>query len=87
MPEHGRALIKSFLAQYKRIMEETMEIQLVLCLIQKATCDPATEVIVNQEFEIVEVESQIVEVASSLSSILSGQKSLHAIIPALPFAP
>ena len=37
----------------------------------KATCDPATEEIVDIEFDILDVESQIVEVDSTLAAIVN----------------
>ena len=76
MPVHGRALSKSFLV-YKRIMDGNMANQQSALPDPKATCDPATEEIVDIEFELLDVESEIVDVASTLAAERGQMQSFH----------
>ena len=69
MQVHGRAVSKSYLV-HKRIIEGNMANQqgaLPVVPFPKATCDPATEGIVNIEFEPLDVESDIVAVVPALA--------------------
>ena len=76
MPVHGRALSKSFLV-YKRIMDGNMANQQSALPDPKATCDPATEEIVDIEFELLDVENDIVAVATVLAERARSVTSLR----------
>ena len=67
MRGHGRAVNKFFLV-FKRIIEGNMANQQGALPDPDAACDPATEDIVDIEFDILDVESQIVAVASALAA-------------------
>ena len=67
MHGHGRA-VKKFFLLFKRIADGNMANQQGALPDPDAACDPATEAIVNIEFDILDVERQIVEVASILTA-------------------
>ena len=66
MHGHGRAVNKFFLV-FKRIIEGNMANQQGALPDPDAACDPATEDIVDIEFDILDVESQILDVATALA--------------------
>ena len=66
MHGHGRAVNKFFLV-FKRIIEGNMANQQGALPDPAAACDPATEDIVDIEFELLDVESEIVNVAAALA--------------------
>ena len=76
MPVYGRPLSKSFLV-YKRIMDGNMANQQSALPDPKATCDPATEEIVDIEFELLDVENDIVAVATVLAERARSVTSLR----------